>query len=67
MHTTCALAPAQKTITTHQMGIRHAIEKMGSKVAFSKLMNARQAECISFESVVINSVEDLLMGSRVAL
>jgi hypothetical protein len=39
------------------------MKKMSHKVAFSKLMNARQVECISFELVEVDSVKDLIMGS----
>jgi hypothetical protein len=38
------------------------MKKMSSKVAFIKLMNARQVECISFELVAVDSVKDLVMS-----
>ena len=47
---------------TPPIGIRHAMKKMSSKVAFIKLMNARQVECISFELVAVDSVKDLVMS-----
>jgi hypothetical protein len=50
-----------------EIGIRHAIEEMSSRVAFSKLMNARQAVRTFFELVAVVSVEDLVMSSIVAL
>jgi hypothetical protein len=37
------------------------IEEMSSRVAFSKLMNARQVVCTLFELVAVASVEDLVM------
>ena len=70
--TDCSLLPWQERKTppigqwreeVEEIGIRHAMKKMSLKVAFSKLMNARQVECISFELVEVDSVNDLIMGS----